>query len=86
MAMVGMDDSSLQPKSIGLVWGCRPPGAESISIKRTGRPLIDMAVEYRHWCYCLPRRETRWNLQGCPKLPNRSQPLVGRSSPYYQDM
>jgi len=23
---------------------------------------------------------------GCPKLPNRSQPLVGRSSPYYQDM
>ena len=34
----------------------------------------------------LPRRETRWNLQGYPKLPNRSQPLVGRSSPYYQDM
>ena len=33
-----------------------------------------------------PRRETRWNLQGCRKLPNRSQPLVGRSSPYYQDM
>ena len=32
----------------------------------------------------LPRRETRWNLQG-PKLPNRSQPLVDRSSPYYQD-
>jgi len=25
----------------------------------------------------LPRRETRWNLQECPKLPNRSQPLVG---------
>ena len=34
----------------------------------------------------LPRRETRWNLQGCPKLPNRSQPLVGRCSPYYEDM
>jgi len=33
----------------------------------------------------LPRRQTRWNLQGCPKLPNRSQPLEGRSSPYYQD-
>ena len=33
-----------------------------------------------------PRRETRWNLQGCPKLANRSYPLVGRSSPYYQDM
>ena len=34
----------------------------------------------------LPRLEIRWNLQGCPKLANRSQPLVGRSSPYYQDM
>jgi len=34
----------------------------------------------------LPRRETRWNLQGCPKLANRSQLLVGRSSPYYADM
>jgi len=30
----------------------------------------------------LPRSENRWNLQGCPKLLDRSQPLVGRSSPY----
>jgi len=28
------------------------------------------------------RPETRWNLLGCPKLPNRSQPLVHQSSPY----
>jgi len=28
-----------------------------------------------------PRRETRWNLLGCPKLANRSPPLVDRSSP-----
>jgi len=34
----------------------------------------------------LPRRESRWNLQACPKLANRSQPLVGWSSPYYEDM
>jgi len=34
----------------------------------------------------LPRRETSWNLQGCPKLVNRSQPLVGRSSPHCGDM
>ena len=34
----------------------------------------------------LPRCETSWNLQGCPKLVNRSQPLVGRSSPYCEDM
>jgi len=44
------------------------------------RPLLE-------WCVVtLPRRETRWNLQGCPKLANGSQPLVCRSSPYYQDM
>jgi len=30
----------------------------------------------------LARRETRWNLLGCPK----SQPLVGQSSPYCGDM
>jgi len=34
----------------------------------------------------LPRCESRWNLQGCPKLANGSQPLGGRSSPYYEDM
>ena len=34
----------------------------------------------------LPRCETRWNLQRCPKLMKRSQPLVGRSSPYCRDM
>jgi len=31
----------------------------------------------------LTRRETRWNLQGCPKLTKRSQSLVDRSSPPY---
>ena len=44
------------------------------------RPLLECRA------VTLPRRETRWNLQECPKLANRSQPLVGRSSPYYQDM
>jgi len=34
----------------------------------------------------VPRRETRLNLQGCLKLPDGSQPLVGRSSPYCEDM
>jgi len=34
----------------------------------------------------LPRRETRWNLQGCPKLANTYQPIVGRSSPYHENM
>jgi len=34
----------------------------------------------------LPRCETCWNSLGCPKLPNRSQPLVGWSSPYCGDI
>jgi len=33
-----------------------------------------------------PRRKTRWNLLGCPKLTKQSQPLVGRSSPYCNDV
>jgi len=44
------------------------------------RPLLECRA------VTLARPETRWDLQGCPKLPNRSQPLVGRSSPYYEDM
>jgi len=55
------------------------------------RPLFNAAkFGWRPLLECravmLPRRERRWNLQGCPKLANRSQPLVGRSSPYYEDM
>jgi len=51
------------------------------------RPLFNAAkfgwrpiLKYR--AVTLPRRKTRWNLQGCPKLPDQSQPLVGRSTPY----
>jgi len=33
-----------------------------------------------------PKRENRWNYLGCPKLTNRSQLLVGRSSPHCEDM
>ena len=43
-------------------------------------PLSDVAAVTKR------RRETRWNLQGCPKLANRSQPLSGRSSPYCEVM
>ena len=44
------------------------------------RPLLD------YHAVMLPRCKTRWNLLGCPKLANSSQPLLGRSSPYYEDM
>ena len=55
------------------------------------RPLFNVAkFGWRPLLECravtLPRLEIRWNLQGCPKLANGSQPLVGRSSPYYEDM
>jgi len=55
------------------------------------RPLFNAAkFGWRPLLQCravtLPRRETRWNLQECPKLVNRSQPLVGRSSPYCKDI
>ena len=55
------------------------------------RPLFNAAkFGWRPLLECravtLPRRESRWNLQGCPKLANRSQPLVGPRLPYYEDM
>ena len=55
------------------------------------RPLFNAAkFGWRPLLECravtLPRREMRWNVQGCPKLANGSQPLVGRSSPYYEDV
>ena len=55
------------------------------------RPLFNAAkFGWRSLLDCraitLPRRESRWNVQGCPKLVNRSQPLVGRNSPYCEDV
>ena len=55
------------------------------------RPLFNAAkFGWRPLLECravtLPRHETGWNLQACPKLANRSQQLVGWSLPYYQDM
>jgi len=44
------------------------------------RPLLECRA------VTLPRCETRWNLHGCPKLPDQSQLLMGRSSPYSGDM
>jgi len=43
-------------------------------------PLSDVAAVTK------PRRETRWNMLVCRKLANRSQPLVGRSSPHCDDL
>jgi len=52
------------------------------------RPLSTPQFGWRPLLECravtLPRR-VRWNLQGCPKLRNWSQPSVGWSSPYYED-
>jgi len=55
------------------------------------RPLFNavkfgwrLLLEYR--AVMLPRRETRWNLLGCPRLANSFQPLLRRSSAYYEDV
>jgi len=45
-----------------------------------GRPLLECPAG------TLPRRETHWNLLGCPKLTKWSQPLVARSSPHCKNM
>ena len=50
----------------------------------TPQSLADAPTRCR--AVTLPKRETSWNLQGCPKWSNRSQPLVGWSSLYYEDM
>ena len=55
------------------------------------RPLFNAAkFGWRPLLECravtLPRREIRWNLQGCLKQTKGSQPLEGRSSPYCKDM
>jgi len=55
------------------------------------RPLFNAAkFGWRPLLECravtLPRREIRWNVLGCPKLANTSQPLVGQSSPYCEDV
>jgi len=55
------------------------------------RPLFNAAkFDWHPLLKCravtLPRRETGWNLQRCPKITKWSQPLAGRSSPYYEDM
>jgi len=44
------------------------------------RPLSDVSAVTK------PRPKTHWNLLGCPKLVNRSQTLMGRSSPYCENM
>jgi len=59
--------------------------------KRRWRPLFNAAkFGWRLLLDCravtLPRRETRWNMMGCPTPANWSQPLVGRSSPYCKDI
>jgi len=59
--------------------------------KHRWRPLFNAAkFSWRPLLECravtLPRSETRWNLQGCPKLTKQSQTLISRSSPYCGDM
>jgi len=59
---------------------CQNIGGTLCSTPQFGwRPLLECRA------VTLPRRKTHWNYLGCPKLTKRSQPLVGRSSPYCED-
>jgi len=50
------------------------------------RGVLCWILLIKSWKITKPRHETRWNIcWGAPKLVNRSQPLVGQSSPYYED-
>jgi len=56
--------------------------------QRDGRPaeyrwrsLFNAADYYRVQCSNAAKTRNPLKFAGCPKLPNRSQPLVGRSSP-----
>jgi len=58
-----------------------------VALPNIGGALFNAAkFGWRSLLYCcavtLPRHEGHWNLKGCPKLVNRSQSLVGWSSPY----
>jgi len=55
-------------------------GALCSTLQFGWRPLLECRA------VMLPRSETHWNYLGCPKLTKQSQPLVGRSSPYCEDM
>ena len=81
--------TSIVTHSSTRMWANAQP--DGLPAEHRWRPLFNAAkFGWRPLLECravtLPKRESRWNLQGCPKLANRSQPLVGQSSPYYQDM
>jgi len=54
------------------------------------RPLLNAAVWLTSTtsvpCSNAAKKRNPLKFAGVPKLANRSQPLVGRSSPYYEDM
>ena len=59
---------------------CTSPGDGQISCN------VWLACSEQCRAVMKPRCETDWNLLGRPKLANRSQPLVGGSSPYGVDI
>ena len=50
------------------------------------KPQVWLTPTTRVPCSNAPKTRNPLKFAGCPKLANRSQPLVGRSSPYYEAM
>ena len=59
---------------------CRTQVAPSVQCRK-----VWLTPTTRCRAVTVPRNESGWNLHGYPKLVNRSQPLVGQSSPYCGD-
>ena len=70
---------------------CGPMPNMMVALPNTGgasvqRRKVWLTPATRCRAVTLPRRKTRWNWQGCLKLPDGSQLLVGRSSQYCGDV
>ena len=71
-----------------LILVCGPMPNVMVALPNTGGALCStpQSLADARRAVTLPRRETGWNLQGCLKLPDGSQPLICRSSPYCGDI
>jgi len=76
--------------AVKLEWGPVPNVMAALpnigsALCSTPQSLAD-AHYYTVPCSNAAKTRNPLNLHGCPKLANGPQPLVGRSSPYYEDM
>jgi len=77
-----LDEKSIFARGKITSRGKSPPESVHIVYQLRRKPNIVQSLADLRRPTSKPRRETRWNLLGVPKLTNRFQPLVGQRSPY----